>query len=201
MKFEKAGIPAILFASTAFLPLARSIVQTSGLEDLRIVIIDHPLGGISEDDLAARIDAAYEQAVSLLEEAGEAAPDGSSSGPAPTAVTSGSTNGSTNGSAATRDADAPAVPDASDAPPAAAGGVDDGVNAALDELRQALANDGAGLAVARASDDEIAVELTFTDETCMDCVIPPPTLEAIITDALQRSGYEQPVSVLDPRAD
>lgn len=193
MRFEKAGVPAILFGSTAFVPLARSIAQTSGLTDLRMVIVDHPLGGISEDDLAQRIDDAYDQIVELLGESGEDTADAAA---APNAATNGS---SANGASPNGSTAAPAT-EAAASTVTTATPADPGVDEALDELRSALASDGAGLRVANADDDEIAVELTFTDETCMDCVIPPPILESIITDALQRNGYTQAVSVNDPRA-
>lgn len=162
-----------------------------------MVIVDHPLGGISDADLAQRIDAAYEQTVALLESAGtdvSAQPGTSSDGSG-----NGSANGSSNGS---RSGVTGTVPAAEPVGQSSAGHdavPDPGVDAALEELRSALASDGAGLAVASADDQNIAVELTFTDETCMDCIIPPPTLEAIISDTLKRSGYEQAISVSDPR--
>lgn len=131
-----------------------------------MVVVDHPLGGISEDQLAQRIDVAYEQVVRLLQEA--------------------------------VDEDAPAPPSA-DGAMAEASSHTDAVEGALDELRQALANDGAGLQVERADEEQITVALTFADETCMDCVVPPPILRSIIADAMQRGGFGQDVTVVDPR--
>jgi len=169
VRFEKAGIPAVLFATTSFVGLARSIALASGLQDLRMVVVDHPLGGIGEQALEDRIEAASEQLVAVLNESPGAA-----------------------------------SPPTADQPSGSAGapdtGLSTGVDAALEELRSTLANDGAGLHVGQGADGGVAVELTFTDETCMDCVIPPPILESIIMDTLQREGFEQAVEVVDPRS-
>jgi Fe-S cluster biogenesis protein NfuA len=160
----------VLFATTSFVPLARSIALANGLQDLRMVVVDHPLGGIGESALEGRIDAAFEQLVAVLEESSEQA-----------------------------------TPASDDGTPQAAGEAPDGdlaesVRATLEELRSSLANDGAGLQVVPASDGGIAVELTFTDQACMDCVVPPAILKSIILDTLQRTGLKQGVTVLDPRS-
>ena len=139
-----------------FEPLAKSIVLASGLQDLRMVMVDHPLGGIGEQELQQRIDTAHEQVVAILGESWHLPPE--------------PTNG---------DAD---------------------VDAALSGLRAAFANDGAGLLVLHVDEQRIVVKVTFTSETCMECVMPPPALQTVIADTLDRCGFEQNVTVVDSRA-
>jgi hypothetical protein len=58
VKFEKAGIPVVLFVTTPFLPLARQLTEGEGLKDARIVEVAHPIGGllpVDLDDRAAEI--------------------------------------------------------------------------------------------------------------------------------------------------
>ena len=50
--------------------MAETIVRTKGRPDLRVVEIDHPLGGISPDDLELRVTAATDLVLRFLE-AGE----------------------------------------------------------------------------------------------------------------------------------
>ena len=160
-----------------------------------MVIVDHPLGGISDDDLRQRIDAAYDQTVELLAEADDAVVDVAAANVEDVDVDA-DVALPTDTAVAENEAQTP-----DEAPFRGRISPHAGVDAALDELRQALANDGAGLRVRKADDAGITVELTFTDETCMDCVIPPHILQPIITDTLESNGFEQKVSVVDPRGD
>ncbi|CAN5852031.1 hypothetical protein BH24ACT15_BH24ACT15_13380 [soil metagenome] len=165
----------MLFATTSFVPLAKSIALASGLQDLRMIVVDHPLGGISEEGLDRRIEAAYEQLVTVLEQSlGAAAP----------LVTDEAADTAGEMTETTDDSAKAIVTD---------------VDATLEELRSSLATDGAGLHVGPAGAGGIEVKLTFTDQTCMDCVIPPPILQSIIIDTLRRSGFDKPVTVVDPR--
>ena len=42
--FEETGKPAVVVATTLFVPLATSIKQSMHLEDLPILVVPHPLG-------------------------------------------------------------------------------------------------------------------------------------------------------------
>ena len=53
-------------ATTSFQTLAAGVAETLGMPDLRIVAVDHPLGGIDEAGVIARADAAVEPALRLL---------------------------------------------------------------------------------------------------------------------------------------
>ena len=43
-----AGTPTVLVATASFESLAAGVAETLGLPDLRIVSVEHPLGGIDE---------------------------------------------------------------------------------------------------------------------------------------------------------
>ena len=61
-----AGTPTVLVATASFESLAAGVAETLGLPDLRIVSVEHPLGGIDEDAVLDRADAAVEPALRLL---------------------------------------------------------------------------------------------------------------------------------------
>ena len=56
----------MLVATTAFEALAAEVAATLGLPDVRIVAVDHPLGGADETTVIDRADAAVEQTLRLL---------------------------------------------------------------------------------------------------------------------------------------
>ena len=56
----------MLVATTSFASLAAGVAETLGLPDLRIVSVEHPLGGIGEKAVLDRADAAVEPALRLL---------------------------------------------------------------------------------------------------------------------------------------
>ena len=56
----------MLVATTAFVALASEVAVTLGMPDVRIVTVEHPLGGASEAAVIDRADAAVEQALRLL---------------------------------------------------------------------------------------------------------------------------------------
>ncbi len=56
----------MLVATTAFRALAADVAATLGLPDVRIVAIEHPLGGTGEAAVLDRADAAIEPALRLL---------------------------------------------------------------------------------------------------------------------------------------
>ena len=58
----------MLVATTAFEPLAAEVAATLGLPDMRIVAVEHPLGGAGETAVLDRADAAVEAALRLLTE-------------------------------------------------------------------------------------------------------------------------------------
>ena len=55
-------------ATTSFEPLAAEVAETLGLADLRIVAVNHPLGGTDEATVIDWADAAVEATLRLLTE-------------------------------------------------------------------------------------------------------------------------------------
>ena len=53
-------------ATSSFKALAAGVAETLGVPDLRIVAVDHPLGGIDEAAVIVRADAAVEPTLRLL---------------------------------------------------------------------------------------------------------------------------------------
>ena len=62
MTLQRAGTPAVVVTTTAFLALAHHEAHTLGMEDLPLLLVDHPLGG----EPAERIEARAARAVSQL---------------------------------------------------------------------------------------------------------------------------------------
>ncbi len=56
----------MLVATTAFDALASEVAVTLGMPDVRIVAVEHPLGGAGKAAVIDRADAAVEQALRLL---------------------------------------------------------------------------------------------------------------------------------------
>jgi hypothetical protein len=56
----------VVIATEKFADLARQSAEQSGLPDARIVVVAHPIGGASRQDLERRGDAATEDVISRL---------------------------------------------------------------------------------------------------------------------------------------
>ena len=56
----------MVIATEKFSELARQSAEQSGLSDPRIVVVAHPIGGISKDELRRRADAATEDVMNRL---------------------------------------------------------------------------------------------------------------------------------------
>ncbi len=67
MELERAGTPAILIVSTPFRAMAQTMARTKGLADLRMVELDHPIGGIEPAELQTRITSGIRGAVDLID--------------------------------------------------------------------------------------------------------------------------------------
>jgi hypothetical protein len=63
---ERAGTPAVVVTTTAFERLARHEAHTLGMEDLPILVIDHPLGGEPPERVAEKAARAVAQLATRL---------------------------------------------------------------------------------------------------------------------------------------
>jgi hypothetical protein len=67
-ELRKRGLGAAVVCSDSFLSLARTQARVFGVPDLPLVMIAHPLGGLSLDDVQRRADVAIPQVLSVLQE-------------------------------------------------------------------------------------------------------------------------------------
>jgi hypothetical protein len=63
VNLERAGIPTVAVVTEPFLPLAQGYAATLGLAESRVQPIEHPLYGIDDEALVARITAALEPVI------------------------------------------------------------------------------------------------------------------------------------------
>ncbi|MDD7967464.1 hypothetical protein PGB27_19165 [Actinomycetospora sp. DW7H6] len=61
---------SILVVTSSFLPLVQA-QATARRAEPRLVVVDHPVGGLSPDELAGRTDTAYAGVVAELRSMGE----------------------------------------------------------------------------------------------------------------------------------
>ncbi len=59
---REKGIPAVVLADTAFVELARTVAKAKGASDLPVVVVRAPIGGLSEEENRASIDAVIDAA-------------------------------------------------------------------------------------------------------------------------------------------
>lgn len=64
--FEQLGKPALAICTHPFEPTSKMIARTLGLADFPFALVDHPIGSVSEAELAERADSAYAQGVGIL---------------------------------------------------------------------------------------------------------------------------------------
>ena len=66
MTLQRAGTPAIVVTTTAFQTLAHHEAHTLGMEDLFLLVVDHPLGGEPPERIEARAARAASQLLTRL---------------------------------------------------------------------------------------------------------------------------------------
>lgn len=66
MQCEQRGRPTVVFTTTKFEQLTRTVAGSYGMPDLRIVTVPHPLGGTDEETILRWADAAVDDVIALL---------------------------------------------------------------------------------------------------------------------------------------
>jgi hypothetical protein len=66
-ELRKRGLMTAVVCSTAFETLGRTQARVLGVPDLPLIMIPHPLGGVSIDEVNARAQVAISQIVSLIQ--------------------------------------------------------------------------------------------------------------------------------------
>lgn len=67
-ELRKRGLVTAVICSGPFLKLGQAQARVFGVPDLPLIIIQHPLGGLSLADVKARAEAAIPKVVALLKE-------------------------------------------------------------------------------------------------------------------------------------
>jgi hypothetical protein len=67
VSLQRAGTPAVVVTTTAFETLAHHEAHTLGMEDLPLLVVDHPLGGEPPARIAERAARAATQLLARLE--------------------------------------------------------------------------------------------------------------------------------------
>ena len=67
-ELRKRGLVSAVIVSEPFLKLGKTQARVFGVPDLPLVMIPHPLGGLSLDGVRARAEVAIPQVVSLIKE-------------------------------------------------------------------------------------------------------------------------------------
>ena len=70
MTLQRAGTPAVVVTTTAFETLAHHEAHTLGMEDIPLLVVDHPLGGELPARIAERAARAATQLLARLEGTG-----------------------------------------------------------------------------------------------------------------------------------
>jgi hypothetical protein len=71
VQIRKRGLAAAVICSDSFLTLAQNQSRVFGVPDLPLVMIPHPLGGLSLGDVQKRADIAIPQVLSVIQEQGK----------------------------------------------------------------------------------------------------------------------------------
>ena len=66
MTLQRAGTPAVVVTTTAFEALAHHEAHTLGMEDLPLLVVDHPLGGEPVERIEIRAARAATQLLTRL---------------------------------------------------------------------------------------------------------------------------------------
>ena len=64
--FEQLGKRAVVLCTAPFEVTSKNIARMLGIPDYPFVILDHPLGSLTEDEINERAAAAFEQAIGIL---------------------------------------------------------------------------------------------------------------------------------------
>lgn len=64
--FEKAGIPAVVFATTEFATAARAQADALGLSEFEVVYVEHPIQPLTTEEVHQRADAVFDRLIEKL---------------------------------------------------------------------------------------------------------------------------------------
>jgi Fe-S cluster biogenesis protein NfuA len=75
------------------------------------------------------------------------------------------------------------------------------IEAVVEDLRPSLQANGGDLVFERYEEGIVHLRLELTDEACLDCILPKPILEQVVTQAArEREPGVLGAELVDPRA-
>src|SRR5262249_8020431 len=66
VELERCGIPTVLLTTTRFRPVVAALADATGLPEIRVLVLDHPIGGVDRDTLHRRADDARDALAALF---------------------------------------------------------------------------------------------------------------------------------------
>jgi phosphoribosylcarboxyaminoimidazole (NCAIR) mutase len=66
VSFEKAGIPVATFATTEFANAARAQADALGMPDYEVILVEHPIQPLTQEEVHERADTVYDQLIEKL---------------------------------------------------------------------------------------------------------------------------------------
>jgi hypothetical protein len=67
VELERRGVVPFLIVTRTFLPLVQAQAKARRVEP-KVVVVNHPIGGLNSEELAERVDTAFAEMVRLLDE-------------------------------------------------------------------------------------------------------------------------------------
>lgn len=67
ISFEQLGKPGLAICTTPFRKNVENMARVMGLPDFPVILVDHPLGSRTDEEIAGRAEEAYAQALTILE--------------------------------------------------------------------------------------------------------------------------------------
>jgi hypothetical protein len=66
ISFEKRGIPAVAVVTAPFLATGRAMAELHGMPDYPFVVVPHPFGSLTAEEVQSRADDAVDRIEALL---------------------------------------------------------------------------------------------------------------------------------------
>ena len=67
ISFEQLGKPGLAICTTPFRKNVENMARVMGLPGFPVILVDHPLGSRSDEEIVGRAEEAYAQALRILE--------------------------------------------------------------------------------------------------------------------------------------
>lgn len=66
IEIERHGIPCVVIGTEPFVPTMKAMATTCGIPEYPLAIVGHPIGSLTDEELAKRADEAVELVLTIL---------------------------------------------------------------------------------------------------------------------------------------